>query len=495
MRSVPRLVSALAAACALGAPAVAQASDTSPIMASTPLAYYPLNESSGNVVADAGPNHLDATSVNAALGAAAPFAAAGTAVTLASATAHIDGPAIIGASSVELWVKPITNNRRQPLVSAGSPNDASGAWQLWVAPNKKVWLTANGVNAATKITLPKGAWSLLTVTWDGSTARFYLNGLLRSTPAFGAVPTGGVLRVGSTDTDTFKGTVDEVALFGHVLGAAEITSHYHASSLPYAATAPYITGVAQVGHDLTVTDASWSGADSTARQWQRCDASTCSDIGGATGPSYSLTAQDLDDTIQVQETATNTFGSVAFDSVEVGPVVGADQPTPPAVQPPSVIDPGGNPPTDPGAVSSVDPGSASAPAQDVARASDSGPAPTDTRAASSDQVVVARSATSCVATAARRRSVFLPGVGRVTLSVGPVRGGSTKIGISLRSPRGKVKYVGYRLDTAAAIRVAHAPFRRSAALPRPGVHRLRATVRPRHGRGRVVTVRLMVKGC
>lgn len=498
MFSVPRIVTVAATACALGAPGVAQASYSSSVMASSPLAYYPLNESSGTVAADATANDLDATLVNATLGAAAPFTGAGTAVALPSASAWIDGPSITTAKSVELWVKPTTNLRRQPLVIAGNPNNASGGWQVWISSSRKVWLTSGGVDAATRITLPKAAWSLLTVTWDGSKARFSVNGALRSTPAFTVATTGGALHIGSTSSDTFKGAVDEVALYDHVLTPAEIGSHYQSSSLPFATTAPYVTGIPQVGHDLTVTGAAWTGTPTTSRQWQRCDATSCNDIGGATGPTYTLTAPDVGDTIQVVETATNATGSVAVDSIDVGPVVAADQPTPPVIDPPPAVDPGSNPPSDPGSTPPADTtGTPPADTTSTPRAdADTAPSVDPVSAPAGTETVLAHAANSCVASATpQRRGLRLRGIGRVTLTVRLGTSGLSPLAMSLRSPRGTVRSVAYRLDAGRPMRARRAPFSRSSGMLRPGVHRLRATVLPRHGKARVVTIRLTVKGC
>ena len=64
------------------------------------------------------------------------------------------------------------------------------------------------------------------------------------------------------------------------------------------------------------------------RQWRRCDADglNCVDIGGATGPTYVLTATDLGHRIRVRVTATNAAGSRSAESAARGPVV----PDPPA---------------------------------------------------------------------------------------------------------------------------------------------------------------------
>jgi hypothetical protein len=75
---------------------------------------------------------------------------------------------------------------------------------------------------------------------------------------------------------------------------------------------PTITGVTQQGQTLTEISGSWNpGATSFSYQWLDCDSSgnSCTSIPGATGPTYALTGALLGDTVEVQETATNSAGS------------------------------------------------------------------------------------------------------------------------------------------------------------------------------------------
>ena len=75
---------------------------------------------------------------------------------------------------------------------------------------------------------------------------------------------------------------------------------------------PSISGGAQQGDTLTSTNGSWTGSPSSfAYQWQDCDASgqDCSNISGATAPSYQLTSADVGQTVVSVVTATNAGGS------------------------------------------------------------------------------------------------------------------------------------------------------------------------------------------
>lgn len=91
-----------------------------------------------------------------------------------------------------------------------------------------------------------------------------------------------------------------------------------------------------VGQKLTGSHGNWTNAPSSfADQWLRCDSTgaNCAQITGATGPTYTPTADDLGSTIRLQETATNLYGvSSPSRSAQTG-VVGAP---PSATAPPSI---------------------------------------------------------------------------------------------------------------------------------------------------------------
>ena len=81
---------------------------------------------------------------------------------------------------------------------------------------------------------------------------------------------------------------------------------------PQDLSAPLISGSAQQGQTLTLTQGSWSNNPTgIADQWQDCDSSgdSCTAIAGATGQTYTLTSSDVGHTIRAQEIASNAGGS------------------------------------------------------------------------------------------------------------------------------------------------------------------------------------------
>jgi hypothetical protein len=95
--------------------------------------------------------------------------------------------------------------------------------------------------------------------------------------------------------------------------------------------APQVSGAGSVGSTLTASPGTWTGTpDPTlSYQWQQCDSSgACSDMSGATGKRYVVTAADAGLQLRVDVTGTNTAGSAGAHSSQL---------TVPAVQPVNVI--------------------------------------------------------------------------------------------------------------------------------------------------------------
>ena len=106
------------------------------------------------------------------------------------------------------------------------------------------------------------------------------------------------------DAVTFTGTLESGELLGFLIPTV----------------APAITGTTQQGQTLTVSNGTWTGSPSYARQWQRNTGAGFGNISGATSATYVLQAGDVGATIRCLVTATATFGSVVGISNTVGPI-------------------------------------------------------------------------------------------------------------------------------------------------------------------------------
>jgi hypothetical protein len=113
---------------------------------------------------------------------------------------------------------------------------------------------------------------------------------------------------------------------------------------PTVRSVPTIQGEAREGRTLTATRGEWGGAPTRyAYQWRRCraDGAGCSNIGGQTNTTYQVRAADVNNTLRVRVTATNSDGSTTAVSQPTPVVVSASNPLPPGSPAGAVRLPGG----------------------------------------------------------------------------------------------------------------------------------------------------------
>lgn len=96
--------------------------------------------------------------------------------------------------------------------------------------------------------------------------------------------------------------------------AKTIASHIKAASAPPPTNTvlPSTTGTLALGQILTTSPGSWSGSGITyVYQWFRCNASggACVVIPGATGPTYTISTNDVGATLATSVSATNPAGT------------------------------------------------------------------------------------------------------------------------------------------------------------------------------------------
>lgn len=102
-------------------------------------------------------------------------------------------------------------------------------------------------------------------------------------------------------------------------GKAAYRRAAHSATIPRNIVAPVITGTAQVGQTLTVTNGTWAGNAATyTRQWRRGS----TNVGnGAT--TYSPVAGDVGSPITCIVTATNSTGAASATSNATAAVIAA----------------------------------------------------------------------------------------------------------------------------------------------------------------------------
>ena len=117
--------------------------------------------------------------------------------------------------------------------------------------------------------------------------------------------------------DTLRAIVTAENSAGSASATSEATAVV-ASGAPVNIVAPTISGTARDGQTLTASTGSWAGSEpiSYVYQWQSCNGKgeACTNIPGASGSSYMLTSSNVDSTLDVVVTASNSVDSTTATS-------------------------------------------------------------------------------------------------------------------------------------------------------------------------------------
>ena len=209
------------------------------VVADSPVSYWRLGEASGTAAADERGANPGAYANSPALGQASLLAtdATNTAVNFdgTNDNVRIANSATLGLSSplsLEAWIKPAS------LPTSGSfasiLTKAESYSLQFNGPRLEFTIIQNGTRR--RLQAPSGAIVAgqayhVVGTYDGATQRLYVNGTQVASAALtGPASAGGnPLYVGSWDGshEFFKGTIDEVAVYGSTLSAARVGAHYN----------------------------------------------------------------------------------------------------------------------------------------------------------------------------------------------------------------------------------------------------------------------------
>ena len=265
------------------------------VLSSGPIAYWKLNETSGNVFADSVQGRdgtFNATVTNGVAGprpaAQAGFAATNTAFGYNGATSDSTVPALnLSAKTLTLtaWFNPsvVQAVNAGLLFSRGTLTAAAGIDFLTDGELGYTWNNSDKTyNWHSGLTPTVGAWNFVALVIEANQATLYLDagaGLasaVNSDVAHTPEVFDGVLHIGTDPLGNrlFEGAIDEVAIFGHALSADEI-QHLHDAGVTGKATAvPVAILQDPVGADTlegsTVTlSAIAQGSQPLTYQWQK----------------------------------------------------------------------------------------------------------------------------------------------------------------------------------------------------------------------------------
>ena len=149
------------------------------------------------------------------------------------------GDVIEGFTTItfEAWVNHSTSGNWDEICSKAYVNSfgITGDDRLWFhLGNGAAWFAGGGV--ASNSTIPSNKWTHVAATWDGTTAKLYINGVLDNTAAHtGTVGSNDSLRgiggYGSGGSNLFSGKIDELRIYDSVLSQSAIAADMVSTSV------------------------------------------------------------------------------------------------------------------------------------------------------------------------------------------------------------------------------------------------------------------------
>ena len=185
------------------------------------VAAYALNEGSGTTTADSSGSNYTGNLFNASWTTAGKF---GNALAFNGSSSRVRSTAnvALGTSfTLQAWVFNPSNAQYETILTVGGNRDlylANG--QIGFYNGTSDWLFGSPISTST--------WHHIALTYDGSSLRAYLDGVQQGTAQQTALSSVsapvqlGALIVGSSNTDWFAGTLDEVRVYNRALSQAEI---------------------------------------------------------------------------------------------------------------------------------------------------------------------------------------------------------------------------------------------------------------------------------
>ncbi len=200
----------------------------------------------------------------------------GSALSFDGSSSHVDLPPLgtfyKSGFTLEAWVKKSGTKQDVAVVGswAGGSDGGPMIWDDHIAG--RYYLTLNkGTPADAYLdsgTAPSpGTWQHLAATYDGATARFYVDGALAASRPFGGdVGSSDVFRIGAygpSPTGFFDGLIDEVRIYDRALTATEIAGDVNASVDDTAPTAP--SSLTQLDSTAGSVTIGWNAATDDSR--------------------------------------------------------------------------------------------------------------------------------------------------------------------------------------------------------------------------------------
>ena len=320
----------------------------------SPDLYWRLGENSGTTVRDSGPSgNSGQYSGGVTLGT--PGTIAGTADTAASFSG-VDGLAASGSTftnpqvySLELWFnsKSTTGGKLIGFGNTATGTSSNYDRHIYLQDDGKIVFGTytNGTNTITSTSsYNDSAWHYVVATQSDTGLKLYVDGgLVGTNPATQAQSYTGYWRVGGDTTwgsssAYINSIIDEVAVYGSALSAADVSSHYSLGKGTAAHTPPTAAFTTSTNALALTADSSTSSASSgsiVTRDWSFGDGTSATGTtvthGYATSGTYTVTLTVADDsgarssaTKSVSVAAANLPPTAAFTTAVSGLTLSAD---------------------------------------------------------------------------------------------------------------------------------------------------------------------------
>jgi hypothetical protein len=226
----------------------------------------------------------------------------------------------VGNSSYtqSVWFKPNVVSGGGGLVGWGDYGSSRRTNALRLYENsggfRHYWWGADLDCTGAQCPISTGTWYHVASTWDGTTRKLFVNGVLKRSDTPGANnATAANFHIGKTCcSEFFNGLIDDVAIYTRALSAVEV-AELASSSIPTPTNSavPAVSGIARTGETLDASTGSWTGSPSSyTYQWKRANTAdgTYSNISSETSNRYILTDDDIGSYIKVSVVAVNGAG-------------------------------------------------------------------------------------------------------------------------------------------------------------------------------------------
>ena len=278
-------------------------------------------------------------------GAAAVGTNSGTVIASADAYVTSSDPSANFGSATDLRIDSAPNDKSQArIIRSYVRFDIPASSEPPVRATLQLYATGGDKNGVT-VSVASNNWDEPTITWD-NTPSSSASPTIASGPFDGGawvsldvtplIPAAGPVTFALTSSApapmafASREQGDTAPRLSIETAAAVVTA-------PANETAPSISGLAQEGQTLTATAGTWSGTQPITKvyQWFRCDSTggSCVVIAGANNTTYTLTGDDVGNTLLVGVTASNSAGSIAATSAPTSIVVATPNDTSPPTAP------------------------------------------------------------------------------------------------------------------------------------------------------------------